>query len=414
MDNGGAPTEQRSANLWSTSMGLMERYIFRQTAGAFLLGLSALAGVLYVTQALRELDIVTSQGQGLMIFLTMTALWMPLLVMIIAPVALLVASIYTLNRLNGDSELVVMTAAGVSQWRLLKPFLLLALIVSTVVASISLYFSPISQKAMRNYINEVRTDLVANILKEGRFTEIEKGLTFHIRERTPDGRLKGVLVNDERDAETAMAYLAEDGILLELPTGNYLVMENGNIQRRKKDDGRLTIVNFDRYSFDLSQFSEDKEVLYFKPREQLTHELLDKNNVAYKLRPGRVLVELHDRFSSPLYPLAFALIVLAALGRARTTRQARGGAIFLAAVSAGAVRLIGFTGASLGAKTPAAIALMYIAPIGAMVISLILIATAIELRLPAWAASPLGRAGEWLGPQVGRLTRRFGLAGGEA
>ncbi|HOV05387.1 MAG TPA: LptF/LptG family permease, partial [Kaistiaceae bacterium] len=161
-------------------MKLVERYIFRQTLAAFVMGLVALAGVLYVTQALRELDLVTSKGQTLAIFFSMTALWMPMLVMIIAPVALLIAAIYTLNRLNSDSELVVMTAAGMNQWRLMRPLLALALIVSLVIAGISLYVSPRSLKAMREYINAVRTDLVANILKEGRFTEIEKGLVFHI------------------------------------------------------------------------------------------------------------------------------------------------------------------------------------------------------------------------------------------
>ena len=56
-------------------------------------------------------------------FLTVTGLSLPTLVTVIAPVALFIATIYTLNRLNGDSELIVMSAAGMAPQRLLRPFL---------------------------------------------------------------------------------------------------------------------------------------------------------------------------------------------------------------------------------------------------------------------------------------------------
>ncbi|MEZ5839295.1 MAG: LPS export ABC transporter permease LptF [Hyphomicrobiales bacterium] len=391
-------------------MKLVERYIFRQVTSAFLFGLIALAGVLYVTQALRELDLVTSKGQTLAIFFSMTALWMPMLVMIIAPVALLIAAIYTFNRLNSDSELVVMTAAGMNQWRLMRPLLMLAIIVSLVIASISLYISPRSLKAMRYYINEVRTDLVANILKEGRFTEIEKGLVFHIRERTSTGQLKGILVSDDRDPELSFSYIAEDGMLVDVPTGAYLVLQDGNIQRRRKADGALNIVKFERYAFDLSQFTSKEETTFFKPREQLTSELFDTTTPAFKATPGRVIVELHDRLSSPLYPIAFAMIAMATLGQARTTRQARGGAIFFAIVFAGGIRLVGFAGSSIGAKYTPAVFLMYAAPIGATLLAILFIASSVRLRLPTFLARPLARISDGLRPLVSHLSRRFGLA----
>ncbi len=406
---GGTPTRGRG-NGRSDLMKLVERYIFRQTLAAFVMGLVALAGVLYVTQALRELDLVTSKGQTLAIFFSMTALWMPMLVMIIAPVALLIAAIYTLNRLNSDSELVVMTAAGMNQWRLMRPLLALALIVSLVIAGISLYVSPRSLKAMREYINAVRTDLVANILKEGRFTEIEKGLVFHIRERTTTGQLRGILVSDDRDPQFSYTYIAEDGLLVDVPTGSYLVLQDGNIQRRNKAEGSLNIVKFERYAFDLSQFSGEKDVVYFKPREQLTSELFDHTTLAYQNSPGRVIVELNERLSSPLYPIAFAAIAMAALGRARTTRQSRGGAVFVTILLSGATRLIGFAGASIGVKYMPAIALMYVAPIGATLLALVHIASSVTFRLPRFIADPANRLGEAIRLATDRLTRRLGLA----
>ncbi|MDB5591884.1 LptF/LptG family permease, partial [Enterovirga sp.] len=101
-------------------MSLVERYIFRIIAGAFLGCLAALTGVIWLTSALRQLDVITAQGQTILVFLTVTTLTLPTLIAVISPVALFVAVAYGLNRLNGDSELIVMSAAGMSPVRLLR------------------------------------------------------------------------------------------------------------------------------------------------------------------------------------------------------------------------------------------------------------------------------------------------------
>src|SRR5271167_474195 len=112
----------------------VERYLLRTASTAFLTGLTVLTGVIWITQALRQIDLLTSKGQTILIFLTMTGLALPSLVGIIAPVALFAGVLYTLNKLNGDSELVVMAVAGVSPARLLRPVLLLSGLVFGVVA----------------------------------------------------------------------------------------------------------------------------------------------------------------------------------------------------------------------------------------------------------------------------------------
>ena len=59
-------------------MGSISRYIFRTTLGAFLVVLVSLTAVIWVTQALRDIDIMTSQGQTILVFIGITALIIPL------------------------------------------------------------------------------------------------------------------------------------------------------------------------------------------------------------------------------------------------------------------------------------------------------------------------------------------------
>ncbi|MBV9220490.1 MAG: LptF/LptG family permease, partial [Methylobacteriaceae bacterium] len=65
-------------------MTLLERYIFQAAATAFLAVLSALTGVVWITQALREFDLLTSKGQSILIFLSVTGLTIPSLIMLVA------------------------------------------------------------------------------------------------------------------------------------------------------------------------------------------------------------------------------------------------------------------------------------------------------------------------------------------
>ena len=95
-------------------MGSIDRYIFRTTLASFALVLVSLTGVILITQALRGIDLMTSQGQTIVTFLGVTSLVIPALVLIISPIALMIAIAHTLNKLATDSEIIVMNAAGFS------------------------------------------------------------------------------------------------------------------------------------------------------------------------------------------------------------------------------------------------------------------------------------------------------------
>ena len=72
-----------------------------------------------------------------------------------------------------------------------------------MVALISAYVAPKGLRELRRWATEVRADLVTNIVQPGRFITIERGLTFHIRERRPNGQLLGIFVDDRAQPEGA-------------------------------------------------------------------------------------------------------------------------------------------------------------------------------------------------------------------
>src|SRR6478735_7490138 len=123
-------------------LGAIGRYIFRTTLGAFLVVLVSLTAIIWVTQALRDIDLMTNQGQTILVFVGITGLIIPLLILVIAPLALVIAVAHVLNKLSNDSEIIVMNAAGMSPWVLFRAFLAAAVVVSLLVGAISAYFAP--------------------------------------------------------------------------------------------------------------------------------------------------------------------------------------------------------------------------------------------------------------------------------
>src|SRR5213083_2689052 len=102
-------------------MGSIDRYIFRTTLASFAVVLVSLTGVIWITQALRGIDLMTSQGQTILTFLGITSLVIPALILVISPIALMISISHTLNKLATDSEIIVMNAAGFSPFRLFRP-----------------------------------------------------------------------------------------------------------------------------------------------------------------------------------------------------------------------------------------------------------------------------------------------------
>jgi len=330
--------------------------------GAFVITCVSLTIVMWFTQAIREFDLITSQRQTVFVFVGITGLLIPLLVMMIAPISLVLAAAHVLNKLSSDSEIIVMNAAGVSPWRLVRPFIAAALVVSLLVTYIAAYLSPRALRELRDWATQVRTDILTNIVQPGRFTTVGGNLTFHIADRRPNGLLVGIFLDDRRDPNEHATYLAEEGEIIKNDTGSFLVLEKGNVQRLEVGQRDPRIVTFDRYAFDLSKFTGGPQNVHYNTRENYIWELWAQlNDPASAAQSGEYRSELHDRFATPLYPIAFVILAFAFLGPPQTTRQSRTLSLLGLIGAVALLRLIGFLSVIVGVGIPAALGMQYAA-----------------------------------------------------
>jgi lipopolysaccharide export system permease protein len=372
-------------------MGSIGRYIFRTTFGAFLVICTSVTALMWITQALRDIDLMTNQGQSIFVFIGITGLIIPLLVQIIAPIALMIAVAHVLNKLGNDSELIVMNAAGMPPWFLFRPFLTVGIVVSLLVAAISIYVSPWGLRELRRWATEVRADLVGNVVQPGRFTKLEDKLTLHIRERRPNGQLLGIMIDDQRDPKERATILAEQGDIVKNERGLFLVLENGSVQRHETGQRDPALVLFNSYGFDLSSLTKGPQNLRYSVRERYLWELYDptRTDMQFADQPDQIRAEFHDRITAPLYPLAFVVMTYAYLGAPRTTRQSRTMSLLGAIGVTSALRGLGFVGMIAGVHTPIALLLPYLALAAAFLLGYFAISRGVIIEPPAFIANAI-------------------------
>lgn len=285
-------------------------YLFRQLLTAMAIVTMVMTGIIWLFVSVRAVESIVNRGLSLSLFFTLTSLQLPNFLVLIIPIALFISGIFVYNRLNADREILVLRAAGVSPMALAQPIIVLGGACVVVCYLFSLYLTPLSYQMFRDLQWDVRYSFTNILLREGVFNTISNTTTVYIRERTGRDELRGLLIHDTRDAEKESTIIAERGAVADTPTGPRVLMFDGNRQELNTKTNKLSILYFDRYSFDLGGASQKPEDRFREPRERSTGELffLDKSDVSNPNDFGRFVVEIHQRLTGPLSALGFGLV----------------------------------------------------------------------------------------------------------
>lgn len=295
----------------------LDSYLFRQLLTAWGFIVVAMTLVVLLILSFRVLSLVIENAGSLGIFLQLIALTIPTFLPVVLPVSLAAAVIFMIHKLAMDSELVVMSAAGVSLWRLLLPAVMLGLIVTGIGLLTSTIASPWANRELVRLQYEVRSNVGIFLLRAGTFNDIVTNLTFYARRRDREGGLEGILIHDTRKPATPVTIMAERGMMvMRAKDEPRLIVFNGIRQEYDKRTKKLSELRFDNYTFDLRLLRGSIINRTPDPREIPTAKLFtndakflqDNNYKAERLR-----AEGHQRLANPFLSLAAAFISVALL-----------------------------------------------------------------------------------------------------
>ncbi len=293
----------------------LDRYVLSQLVLALLLVTTGLVALIWLTQSLRFIQIIVSHGLSPFVFVKLTALLVPSFLSTILPITCFIVVLFIYLRLSGDRELTIMRGLGLSDAKLARPALGLAVVVTLVGYGLSLGAVPWTLSIFRTYQYEIRNQIAAFLLEPGVFTPVSNNVTVYVQSRSASGGLKGIIIEDNRDPSAPATILARTGELMSTTEGPVVVLENGSRQEIDPKTGQLNLLTFQRNTLSLADATRtgmpvDNDAAEV-PMAALFHPPADMPQGDR----DKWLVEAQRRLTAPLSTLGYTLVALvAALG----------------------------------------------------------------------------------------------------
>ena len=295
---------------------ILDRYLVREIALPFLMGLTVLTFILVLPPILVAGEEFISKGVEWSIVARAMATLLPQALSLTIPMAVLLGILVGFGRLSADREFVAMQACGVSLMRLLRPVLLVAAVGTAAAAYEIIVALPNANQSYREIVYVLLATRVENNVKPRIFYEDFPNKVIYVRDIPATGGWQDVFLADtSRPGETTV-YFAKEG-RIRLDQANRIVQ----LELREATSYTSHIEKPDDYeanAFDSILISLDPETVFKRPPAkgapemtiaELKSEIADaatRNDPAYGAR-----FMLQQKFSLPLTCPILALIALA-------------------------------------------------------------------------------------------------------
>ncbi|MCE9507753.1 MAG: LptF/LptG family permease [Alphaproteobacteria bacterium] len=295
---------------------LVTRYLFKNLFNTAVFIALSLTLVIWLTQSLNLLELVANSDAPPSLFLRLVVLTLPKFLEIILPLSLVIAVLFTYNRLIMDNELIVMRACGIDHYALARPAIILAVIISLTVTVLSAWVTPTCVGQVQALRQTVKTQYSAFLLREGVFNTFGDKFTVYLRAREADGSMLGLIIHDTRDKEKPpITIIAKKGqVVMDGDIPNIVVFE-GMRQQLDPVSGTLSKLYFSRYTIEIKGLEGTAQERWRGAGERTLSELVNPDSANKRDRDNAnlFLAEAFHRLVSPWNALSFTMTALAAL-----------------------------------------------------------------------------------------------------
>lgn len=239
-----------------TMTARLDRYLMRSFFGLFA-GLTLLAlALLLLERLIRITDLVSGSDNGLVFGSLLIANLVPHYLNLAMPGAFLIAMILTVDRLSRSGEIVALLAAGVSVYRLMRPFMLLAVLLAASSLFISGFLQPLSRYSYREIVHNLQYQSVLAVFQEQKFVQHDNRIIW------------------TSSVSGARRTLGQTFILESRPDGGQTILTGNSGQLRQAATGDWEI-----------SLSEGKGVSFIQDQPERGHDLIEYGELIWPVAP---------------------------------------------------------------------------------------------------------------------------------
>jgi len=240
----------------------LDRYILRELLGPFLLGILILTSILIMQRILGLMEMVLDKGVDLLSVGELFLRLLPAFFVITLPMAVLMSTVTTFNRLSADNEIIAFYAGGIGFFRLLRPVVMFSILVGLLTLSMG-FNAGQSKGTIKNLAEKMLLKRASIGLEARQFNGAFPDMTIYVDAMPTFSELEGIFIYDQRNPEQPAVIVAKRGVLVndEASKTISLRLADGSLQQGGGDKGGYQRIVFAQYDLkiDLGALMEKRE-----------------------------------------------------------------------------------------------------------------------------------------------------------
>lgn len=239
------------------------RYLASNFIPPFAIGFLFFVAFLITFYMFRIISLIVNKGVELGTVMGMVSNLSVSFFPLATPLAVFFATIYTLNRLSEDSEIIAMRSFGITKFKIYLPFFLTSLLIAATIFSLNSVYIPKANANFKNTIVKLTSTGMLTSIKSGQFFTDIPNVTLFADSVSEDGNnFKEVFLHakDKNNSEQRIIF-AKEGSLIKLyadewhPPSLRLHLTDGNIVKINENGSQVEKIIFQQYDFPV--FSAD-------------------------------------------------------------------------------------------------------------------------------------------------------------
>ncbi len=299
-------------------MNLLLRRLFLEHTKIFLLSMAVLLLFILMGRALQLRDMLLGLELGFGDTLRLFGYLSPFFLLIICPIACMLAVFLTFLRMSTDRELVALKAGGVGLYQMLPASLVFSILCALFGFWISYTWQAWGMGNFRTEVLSIASSSARVVVLPGVFNkDVPNMVLFARKADLASGAMADVLVEDRRSPDTKMTILAPEGSLdADYEHGEIVFLLKRGKSYTEKDDS-LSTMTFTEYAvrLDFSSLFKGVDLGPVKPKEYTWDRLYDyafQKELALTdpRMANKIDVERHKRFVFPAACIVLCIFVI--------------------------------------------------------------------------------------------------------
>ena len=314
--------------------------------------------IIWITQAVRLLDLISEDGNSIATYFLYILSLLPKILSRISIIIFFISFVLTISKFEDHNELKALWFSGLDKKIFITYLVKFSILLVFLLILIRLFVVPYFSNYSRYLLLNSAVGSIAPLIKYNNFNNPLKKITIYVGKKNQINELEDIILF-ENNADKSKTIIAKSGVIVNENNKNLLVLVNGSIQEESSNK-KIAIIDFDKITLDLSQYSK-RTVDYYKFPEIDSFELFKRVKNKNDSQLLDIISELNNRIVIPLFIPSLVILAcfLMSINREFTNKTFFKIAIFSLGIL---IIVIGEILLNLSSKKNIASILLYAAP----------------------------------------------------